>query len=144
MLLHIKWLFAALTVCCMLWPAIAQDNQPARPVIIGDVGGIDGIDCETTMAVLDLVAQEARDAEKTVIIISRLGRGEASRSLTRLRLRNLRGYLYMTRGVEDKKIVLAEGERVMGLGKVEIYVEGKLHLVFHLKRNRDFWKGCGV
>jgi hypothetical protein len=145
MLHHIKHLFGALALCCMCCPAIAQESQYEyiRPFTVGREGGIDGKDCKETMAVLDLFFQDANDRD-SIIIISWLGRGEASRSLGRRRLRNLRGYLRATRGVKDERIETSEGGRTPGLGKVEMYVGGKLRLVFYLKRNRDFWKGCGV
>jgi hypothetical protein len=140
---YIKYLIGVLTVCCVCCPAIAQDSQYVRPYVIGREGGVDGSDCENTMALLDRIAHDARGGG-TINIVSTLGRGEASRGLARLRLRNLRGYLRKTRGVEGERIETGEGGRTAGLGKVEIYVGGKLQLVFYMKRNRDFWKGCGV
>ena len=46
------------------------------------------------------------------------------------------------RGFPAKRIVTAEGGRVKGLGQVEVYVGGKLHTLFRMKRNKDFATGC--
>jgi hypothetical protein len=46
------------------------------------------------------------------------------------------------RGFSREKIVMAEGERVSGLGQVDVYVGGKPYVVFKVKRNKDFAKGC--
>src|SRR5215207_5913328 len=145
MLHHFKRLFGALAICCLCCPAIAQEARVDyfRPFVVGQEGGIDGGDCEKTKAALDLSLRDAKDVG-TITIISWLGRGEASRSLGRRRLRNLRGYLHTTRGVEDERIETSEGGRTPGLGKVEVYVGGRPRLLFYLKRNRDFWNGCGV
>jgi len=139
----VKPLLAAFAICCLSTLAAAQNTKPEKPIIIGEGRGIDGTNCEDTMAVLDLIAQTGNE-EETIIIISRLGRGETSRNIVRHRLRNLREYLYRTRGIAKERIIVAEGERVRGLGKVEAYVGGELLTTFYMKRNRDFFNGCGV
>jgi len=143
MLSYPKLLFAALALCCLLSPAGAQDRQPTRPVIIGEGRGTDGTNCEDTLAVLDLIAQDA-EGEGSIIMVSRLGRGEANRNLAWQRMHGLGLYLRATRGVSEERIVMAEGQRISGLAKVEIYFGAKLHAVFHLKRNKEFLKGCAV
>ena len=142
---HIKQFFGVLAICYMCCPVIAQESRADyfRPFTVGREGGIDGKDCEETRAVLDRFFHDANDGD-SIVIISWLGSGETSRSLGRRRLRNLRGYLLASRGVKDERVETSEGGRTPGLGKVEIYVGGKPRLVFYLKHNRDFWKGCGV
>ena len=140
---HIKQFFGVLAMCCMCCPAIAQDRDYIRPFTVGREGGIDGKDCKETKGVLDLFFHDVNTGD-SITIISWLGQDETSRSLGRRRLRYLREYLRVTRGFQDERIETAEGGRTPGLAKVEIYVGGKPQLVFYLKRNRDFWKGCGV
>jgi hypothetical protein len=105
--------------------------------------GFDGTHCETTKAELDLVAQTV-GRDKTVIIIARLSAGEASRTINRRRLGGLRDYLESVRAFPPDKLITAEGERVRGLGQVELYVGGELFMVFTLNRNKDFWRGCST
>jgi hypothetical protein len=90
---------------------------------------------------LDLVAQRAGQ-EGFIIIIARLGTKETSRKLNRERMQLLADYLGNTRGVPKGRIVLAEGERVRGLGRVEIYLSGRLFTVFTINRNKDLARGC--
>jgi hypothetical protein len=140
---HINQFVGVLAICCMCCPAVAQDRDYIRPLAVGRGGGIDGKDCKETMAVLDQLFHDANGGD-SITIISWLGQGETSRSLGRRRLRYLREYLRVTRGIQDGRIETAEGGRAPGLGKVEIYVGGRPRLVFYLKRGRDFRKGCGV
>jgi len=119
----------------------AQDPQFSKPIVIGGDRGIDGGNCETTKSNFDLIARTA-GSEGTIILIGRLGRGEFSHELVRRRLRNLKEFIYFTRGVSKERTVTAEGERVGALGEVEVYINGKLFMVFRLKRNRDFLTNC--
>jgi hypothetical protein len=121
----------------------AQNTKPSEPEIIGGNVGISGVDCETTKAILDGIAQDASE-NQSIIIIARLGRGEISKRLNLQRLRILRGYLKNTRGLPESRIVIAEGERVSGLGQVEMYIGGKLTTIFTMKRNKDFARGCST
>ena len=134
-----------ITLCLMIlsFARATQTEQSTKPIIAeGSAGeGIDGSNCDNTKALFDLIAQTA-GAEETIIVIGRLGRGESSRELVRHRMRNLQDFVYMVRGVAKERVVLAEGEPVNGLGQVDVYVKGKLIVVFRLKRNRDFLTNC--
>jgi hypothetical protein len=128
-------------ICIILSCAVdspAQDSWPPRIF-----QGFDGTHCETTKAELDLVAQTA-GRDKTIIIIARLGIGESSRVINRRRMGGLRDYLESARAFPPDKLITAEGERVRGLGRIELYVGGELLMVFTLKRNKDFWRGCST
>ena len=128
----------SLLIACILFagPASAQDKT--APIVLER---LDGTRCESTKAMLDLVAQRAGQ-EDFIIIIARLGTKETSRKLNRERMQLLADYLGDTRGVPKQRIVLAEGERVRGLGRVEIYLDGRLFTVFTINRNKDLGRGC--
>ncbi len=81
--------------------------------------------CEINSATLDNVRSGAEEQNVTVIAIARLGKGEISRELNRRRLYTIRAYL-SRRGVRSEKLILTEGDRVGGYGRVDFYVEGKL------------------
>jgi hypothetical protein len=117
--------------------AYAQSNQPSGPYV---VEGVDCNDEEHVKALLDDAAITAGQ-DKTIIIIARLGTREPSRKLIQARLLIVSNYLIETRGVPKNRIISAEGERVRGLGDVEIYVGGRLHVLFRMKRNKGFG-GC--
>ncbi len=119
----------------------AQNPEPGKPIVIGGTLGIDEHNCDTTKADFDLIAHTAGE-EATIIVIARLGRGELSREVVRRRLRNLQEFIYFTRGIPKERIITAEGDRVQGLGQVEVFIKGKLFMVFRLKRNKDFLTNC--
>ena len=121
--------------------AWAQDRKASEPHILGESGGIDGANCETTKAYMDDALIEA-GGEKSIIIIARRGDGERPNDVIQRRLYNLSGYLAETRGVSKERVITAEGERVRGLGRVEVYVGGKLSVIFKMRRNRDFFAKC--
>src|SRR5262249_54392719 len=87
-------------------------------------------------------AHQAAGDEGLIIIIARLGDGEYNRELNRRRLHNTR--VYLTEFDWHRKpetVVTAEGDRVQGYGRVELYVRGKLYRVLPVKRNRDLLVG---
>jgi hypothetical protein len=121
----------------------AQDHGSPEIGLVGGDFGIDGRRCETTKAEFDAIAQVANERESNVIIIARLGAGERMRSLNLLRLGKVRDWLLIVRGYSQDRIVIAEGERVSGLGQVEVYIRGKLFIAYRMRRNKEFFKGGG-
>ncbi len=124
--------------------SVAHGQAAQNPQVYGEPDGLTGADCEGVMMRLDFIAIDAEESGKdqTIIIIARLGTGEASRKLVSGRLRQVADYL--SRRVSKERIITAEGTRVRGLGQVEFYVGGKLHSVFKVRRNRDLVAGCGA
>jgi len=142
MLTRSQRLFLTALVCVPLHGVIlAQSKQSPEPQIIGGADGIDSGYCESAKADFDLIAQVANGEESNVIIIARLGRGEYSRSINRLRLSQLRDWLLTVRGYSPERVVTAEGERLRGLGQVEVYIGGKPFIIYRMRRNRDFFRG---
>ena len=86
------------------------------------------------MLYLDLSASEAsEDEDGYVIAVARLGDGERSPEINRRRLKFIRDYSVNVRGWD--RIVVASGERVKGLGRVELYAGGKLlYVLLYSKR----------
>ncbi len=90
--------------------------------------------CETAASYLDLAVIDTRKLEKSyLIIIARLGTGEKSSRLNKERLEVVEEYV-LRRG-SDLKYILAEGSRVKGLGRIELYVGGQLYRVMPLEKN---------
>jgi hypothetical protein len=119
--------------------APAQDRK--EPMVIGENVGVDGSHCESAKAEFDLIAAVANERDSNVIIISRLGKGEYSRGVSRLRMAQIRDHLMMVRAYTSDRVVTAEGERVKGLGVVEVYIKRKPFIIYRMKRNRDFIRG---
>jgi len=81
--------------------------------------------CETAASYLDFAVIDSRELKESyLIIIARLGTGENSRSLNQHRLGVIEEYI-LRRG-SDLKYVLAKGSKVNGLGRIELYVGGRL------------------
>src|SRR5215208_1205023 len=121
--------------------ADAQNQNSVEPVIATADGGY----CEGTKAILDRFCIEAGN-DGVIILVARLGNGEVSRKINRERLQHINYYLNVTRAIPKNRLVLADGERVRGLGRVEIYAQGKLMLALTVKRNGDILglKSCGL
>jgi hypothetical protein len=129
----------------MLWAlatvgvSMAQD-APADTRVVKSVPG----NCETNSAELDDVRNEAIEATAkggVIIAIARLGNRETSRVHTSRRLLAVKGYL-VKYGVPTRRIVTAEGERVDGYGRVELYVAGKLRNVLLANPNKALCVEC--
>jgi hypothetical protein len=97
--------------------------------------------CEYNSAVLDGLAQRTQPDE-LIIVIARLGSRERRPNLNDRRLQNVRTYL--TEFLRDptvrrnpKSIILAQGERVQGLGRIEFYISGKLVRALTMRTNAD-------
>ncbi len=131
---------AALAACSLLAVSVHAQDDSSKPRVFE---GFDGTHCETTKAELDLIAERAGQ-EGLIIIIARSGTKELSRSINWRRLHNLSEYLEMTHAIPAERIITAEGNRVRGLGLVEIYIRGKLFTVFKVNRNRDLARGCST
>lgn len=132
MSVNIKSIFIALVIlCAMADHPTALCAEASQPRIIN------GGNYESTIAELDLIAQTVGEA-KVIIMIARVGNREPARSLNRLRLRAVRDYLRFTRAISEQRIITAEGDPVQGLGRVEVYLDGKLFTVFTLPRKQNF------
>ena len=93
--------------------------------------------CEFNIAVLD-GAHGKVGKDDLIIVIARLGDNEQRQDLNRRRLHNIRTYLVEFDHRSPETIITAEGERVNGYGRVELYVGGKLFYVLIIRPNADF------
>ena len=109
---------------------IAQKGQPQTPKSLDQWP----MECEGAATRLDFAVLNTRKLEGAyLILIARLGTGEFSRSLNQARLSSVKEYVLRTGS--DLKYVLAQGSRVKGLGRLEIYVGGQLAEIMPLKKN---------
>ena len=86
--------------------------------------------------------REKPNPNGVIILIARLGKGEARSELNRRRLYNV-SFLYKeTFGIPAKTIVVAEGERVDDYGRVEIYWNGEMIGALPVSKNKDIYVDC--
>jgi hypothetical protein len=92
------------------------------------------VGCDAATGYLDFAVIDTLELEGAhLIIIARLGTGETSRRLNQHRLRVVEEYV--RRRGSGLKYVLAEGRKVEGLGRVELYVGGRLLHILPLRKN---------
>ena len=97
--------------------------------------------CEFNVSVLTGAHRAAGDGS-LVIMIARLGTGETRKELNNRRLHNARTFLIEFGQRVPQTIVTAEGNRVDGYGRVELYVGGKLFHVLMMRLNDDLAVGA--
>jgi hypothetical protein len=112
---------------------VAQNQSTSDPLT-----GQPPDNCEGNSARLDVVLNKSRGAgeNKVAIVIARLGTREQSRELNRRRLYTVRSYL-TAMGLSSQKLITAEGERVQGYGRIEVYIDGELVEVLSVERCKD-------
>jgi len=90
--------------------------------------------CEDALAILDdTVIDGQKDKQSNFIVIARLGNGERAQRLNRERLHAVMLYF---KNKNESRVVLASGTRAKGLGRVELYVAGKLFHVIAFPKNK--------
>jgi hypothetical protein len=93
--------------------------------------------CEHIKHVLDYSLIEFSKTEDSYLIfVFRAGKGDYSGKFNKQRLNTIENYL-KKRKIKFQQIIITEGKRNNGLGKTEIYLEGKLYdqLFFKSKEN---------
>ncbi|MBL8181126.1 MAG: hypothetical protein JNL64_05890 [Blastocatellia bacterium] len=124
-------LFVLMAVLCLVNTANAQFDKDFRNLTTIDPdNALPGRCWFNAMMLHDI--RQALPNEKKIIVIARLGAKERNASMNKRRLHNVRTILTMK--YEDAKtvpmdsIIVAEGERTKGRGRVEFYVDGNLIL----------------
>lgn len=119
-----------LSIAFLVFLAVSVDAQTVLPIYDKSVN------CETSLVVQDLVVNNVLDAKDggVLIVLVHAGTGEQSRQLTQRRIANVRRY-FKNRGnrIPSERVIVAEGEKVSGLGRIDYYFNGKLsaRLVFN-------------
>lgn len=88
--------------------------------------------CESARRYLEDVVEEARKTEDAYLIaVLRLGQADRA-GVNETRRRNVDNFL---KNFYGGRYVVADGGRVKGLGRIELYVNGKLNFVLGLSKN---------
>jgi hypothetical protein len=132
-------------VCLLISYACVVEAQqkPGSETPIFPVEDLPG-GCEFNNSVLTVLAQNT-PADELIIVIARLGDRESRKNLNSRRLHNVK--IFLTEFLVDsvrrrpETIILAEGQRVKGYGRVELYVKGKLYEVMKASHNADLIMG---
>lgn len=132
-----KLIVFVVCVGVFLFPLLGQTSSNERNRLTG---------CEENEARLDKISlsfSEKSGPENVLIIIARQGDGESSKQINLHRLHNAKEYiLYRVPAIQRNRVVVAEGEKVAGLGKVEFYLNGKLIDFLLVAKNRPLCVDC--
>jgi hypothetical protein len=122
---------------------LAQQQQPPTSYL-RDLNSQRPTNCADRTAAIDGTSYQT-PADGLIIVIARLGDGETKANLNQRRLHNVRAYWTEFVPAQSRRkretIILAEGEKVGGYGRLEFYVAGKLVLAISLLRNDDLHIG---
>lgn len=104
------------------------------------------LNCERNLLYQDNVINEALEKTKgggVLIVIARLGDGENSRELIRRRIFNVHEF-FKERGsrLAPEKVIVAEGDRVKGYGRLEYYLGGELYEQLLFPQNGYICHSC--
>jgi len=127
-----------LLICLLSATAVAVAGQeaPAEPYVVrGDANA-----CELNGLHYHQLMADIASGVETLTITARPGRGDTSRNILRRRLHNVRTYL--GKSIPSYQMVITEGERTEGDGRIEFYVGEQLRLVSLSKANKDLCVGC--
>ena len=136
----LKPAFALVLLLHLSSPAARQTSSTAAR---GEAWELGPAQCQFITAPLDVLAQET-PPEETITVVARLGSVETRPGLNRRRLHNVRVYWTEYQTAVRRKpetIILNEGERVEGDGRLEFYVGGKLKGVLKVRRDADLHVG---
>jgi hypothetical protein len=140
-------ILTSISLLLLMCSVAAQQQSPLEPRKLSDFADAKPAHCEYRTAVLDGITQKT-PADQSIIVIAHLGDGETRANLNRRRLENVRAYwteyLYPEGRRKPETIILAEGERVSGYGRLDFYVGGNLVEVMKLAQNADLFVGACV
>ena len=92
---------------------------------------------------LDEARLIAREEDRTIMFVSRLGRGERGMRLHERRLHNaVERVTQDGNGWSGQRVVATVGTRVEGQGRIEVYLDGRMYWAFEIRRGRDFPVDC--
>ncbi len=99
------------------------------------------VNCEMALSYVNdaLVRYSSKtsNTDSFLIVIFRLGDGENFPNLNLKRMETLKSYIQSVDKKQNIKAVFAQGERVKGLGTIEIYMDGKLLYSLPIEKRRN-------
>jgi hypothetical protein len=131
-----KVVVVTMVVCCYSAPAMAQDQHPP------DIIAANTKRCQLNTIYIADLKQVARIKNERVFVIAHLGSGETSSALNRRRLRDIGAEFDEISPMSRDKLILAQGQRLRGRGRVEVYLGSELYFVSYMPRNGAFCSAC--
>lgn len=136
--MNMKKILGIIIILLSIDMTVNAQNKVVEPYVVqGDLSA-----CESNAASFDTLANMLRSTDERLFVVARLGRGESSRELNRRRLYNVRTYFKGNWGIDAKRFLFAEGEKVEEEGRIEFYIGSNLIIVSLVKRGRDICVDC--
>ena len=98
--------------------------------------------CQRNTINVTNLKQIARLENQKIFVIAHLGTGEKSSNLNRRRLKDVGAEFDQGGPMSRENLILAEGERVKGLARIDVYIGSKLQFISYIPRNGDFCSLC--
>ena len=127
-----KYLYILSILLCSLLicntSSFAQNISDKPFIAPSNAGG------EETILNLEMIVRDVNSGGERLFVLSRLSTNENPRQ-TNFRLHNTKQKLLLM-GIDSQKSIFAEGERLIGEGRIEFYLGSNLRLVILAKRNQ--------
>ncbi len=134
----LKFLLLVLLAVFLFTPVLAQ-NQTSVVELKSAGCEID----ESNFGDVENASREIRSGNGFLIAVARLGNGDKARNLNQQRLNAAKQWLVGKARFPANKLILAEGEKVSGNGRVEFYIGGVLtHIIFPKPNVGLCWECC--
>ena len=135
---HLLHIFLTLSVVsCASSVTLAQNASPEAEVIPANARR-----CQRNTINIANLKQVARLKNEKVFVIVHLGSGEISQRLNRRRLRDIGAEFDQVSPMDRSSLILAEGERVKGQPRADVYLGSELYFVSYMPKNGDFCSLC--
>jgi hypothetical protein len=116
-------------------PAQQSKNKGTEKAQIPD-------DCEISLRKLDNVGYVSKN--KLLIVIARFGTNDSQTILAQKRLNSARNYLVKNWKQNREKIIVAYGEKVTSLSRLDFYVEGELFESIFVAKGKNVPTSCNT
>lgn len=98
---------------------------------------------ESNFSLVENASREIRSGNGFLIAIARLGDKDKARNLNQQRLNAAKQWFVGKARFPTEKLILAEGEKISGKGRVEFYIAGVLtHIIFPKPNVGLCWECC--
>ena len=98
--------------------------------------------CQRNTINIANLKQVARIKNEKVFVIAHLGSGEVSQNPNRRRLRDIGAEFDQISPMDRNTLILAEGERVRGQPRVDVYLGSDLYFISYIPQKGDFCSLC--
>ncbi len=124
-------------ISCSVSVASGQNSSAEAEIIPADAAR-----CQRNTINVANLKQIARIKNQKVFVIAHLGSKETSLNISRRRLKDIGAEFDQVSPMSRANLILAEGERVKGQGRVDVYLGSEVYFVSYVPVNGTFCSLC--